>query len=303
MFSTRPEERRNEALPPPIRPLSPDTIAQLRSTVNIRNISDAISELVQNSLDADAKSIKVAVNLEKNSCSVEDDGWGITAEDIKLVGQRYASSKRNGPSLSSTFGHRGEALSSLASHSLLSITSRARGYRATHMVRFSYNARAPVFAGYAPEHLRITGENASGTVARVEGLFGNFPVRLKVRAELKESELEKEWSEIVRVLSALLVTSKGCGVSLTLRDATVSGPKSIRLQVRQNASVTKPTKHHSWEVSVLRQVFGERDIGQMNDWQWVKAKKGGILIEGWVCKEPSARKAYQFICKSQFLVE
>lgn len=283
-----------------IRTLSPDTISKLRSSVNITSLSDAISELVQNSIDARAKHIKVFVNLDKNSCIVEDDGFGISPNDMKQLGQRYASSKHAERQALATFGFRGEALASIAAHSSLAITSRAHTHRSTTMVRFSYNNRSPTFSGPAPDHLRIVGDRTSGTIVRLEGLFGDFPVRMKARADMEDFEREREWSGITKSLAALMVTLNAHGINLSLKDAAASGIKAHRLAIKQYTNLDPDHQRDPWELRVLRQFYTSRDnpIGSDDEWERVKARKGGISIEGWICKEPSPTKQYQFICKN-----
>lgn len=89
-----------------------------------------IKELVENSLDAGATHIDIEIEeagLKK--ILVRDDGEGISREDMPFVGQEHATSKiRKIEDISSiaTYGFRGEALSSIASISELSIISRRR---------------------------------------------------------------------------------------------------------------------------------------------------------------------------------
>lgn len=64
---------------------------RLRSTLAITSLSDAVSELVQNSLDAGARSVAVQANVARNSCVVEDDGVGILPGDVGMVGRMYGA--------------------------------------------------------------------------------------------------------------------------------------------------------------------------------------------------------------------
>ena len=71
--------------------LPPSVTARLRSTLTITTLTQAVSELVQNSLDANPRHIKIQVNFLRNSCVVEDDGCGISPEDVPLIGKRYCA--------------------------------------------------------------------------------------------------------------------------------------------------------------------------------------------------------------------
>lgn len=77
---------------PTIKQLPESVTVRLRSTLVITTLSDAISELVQNSLDAGARNIKIQANLLRNSCVVEDDGVGIAPVDVSMVGKMYGLS-------------------------------------------------------------------------------------------------------------------------------------------------------------------------------------------------------------------
>lgn len=72
--------------PSPIRPLSAEVVARLRSTLTISSLSDAVAELLQNSLDAHARSVRININFSRSSCVVEDDGVGISPNDLPLIG-------------------------------------------------------------------------------------------------------------------------------------------------------------------------------------------------------------------------
>lgn len=81
---------------PTIRKLPESVALRLRSTLVVTSLSDAVFQLVQNSLDADARSIRVQANLARNSCVVEDDGVGIQPVDMGMVGQMYGQSPAHG---------------------------------------------------------------------------------------------------------------------------------------------------------------------------------------------------------------
>lgn len=184
-----------------------------------------------------------------------------------------ATSKYPSASTTATFGFRGQALSSLATHSLLTLTSRHRVHRSTHTVRISYST--PVFTGLAPEHLRLT---ATGTVVRIEGLWGDMPVRLKAR---QQEDVEREWEDVSRVLVQLLLTPQGKGVAVIARDE--NGNRRL---------VVKDARRGPWEMGVLRQVYG-KEVG--DGWERVKAQQGDVGIEGWICTKGSGTRGFQFL--------
>ena len=65
-----------------ILPLSPDVAVQISSSTTISSLTSVVSGLVENSLDACARTIDVSVDFGKGSCVVEDDGHGILPSDF-----------------------------------------------------------------------------------------------------------------------------------------------------------------------------------------------------------------------------
>lgn len=113
---------------PSIHPLPSLLIDRLRSQTIIPTLSQAVAELVQNSLDAGARHICIHLDLSRWFVRVEDDGVGIPKQGIEWLhaGKRYGTSKSDGRLLG-LFGYRGEALSSLARVGCLEVGSRALG--------------------------------------------------------------------------------------------------------------------------------------------------------------------------------
>ncbi|MGH9780469.1 MAG: DNA mismatch repair endonuclease MutL, partial [Candidatus Acidiferrales bacterium] len=91
--------------------------------------ASVVKELVENSLDAGAKSVRVEVESGgKRLIRVTDDGSGMPHDDALLAFERHATSKlRTADDLLSivTLGFRGEALPSIAAVSRLTLETRA----------------------------------------------------------------------------------------------------------------------------------------------------------------------------------
>jgi hypothetical protein len=104
----------------PIKRLPQHVTETVRSTAQAKDLPTAACELVLNSIQAGARSIQVTANFAAWSITVDDDGCGIPAASMPLLGQRSCTSKQG--------SCRGEALASLAQLSQhLTITSRAAG--------------------------------------------------------------------------------------------------------------------------------------------------------------------------------
>lgn len=115
-----------------VAPLPQHTRSILRSTVILASLVQLVSELIQNSLDANARNIEIAVDCDEWSCLVQDNGDGIAKDDLEIIASgsssRYATSKTHGAELK-TFGFRGEALASISDLSILEISSRTQKSR------------------------------------------------------------------------------------------------------------------------------------------------------------------------------
>jgi DNA mismatch repair protein MLH3 len=91
----------------PIAELEPQTKAKLRSTQLITSLPQLISELVQNSLDADASHVEVGIDPTEWECWVRDDGRGMSAEGMGLLTQGHEKGRYGKSSYMSfvKFGH------------------------------------------------------------------------------------------------------------------------------------------------------------------------------------------------------
>ena len=143
--------------------------------------ASVVKELVENSIDAGAHSIRVEIRRGGVSLiKVTDDGCGMGKADASLCLQRHATSKL--VDVEDLFairqlGFRGEALPSIASVSHLSLTTRRADEVECWTVSAEGGEEAPMMnAGCSP-----------GTEIAVSNLFFNTPVRRKF---LKSDETE-----------------------------------------------------------------------------------------------------------------
>ena len=94
----------------------------------IERPANVVKELIENSIDAGAKEIRIIVkNAGKVLIQVMDDGIGIPSEEIEFAFKRHTSSKiRTFEDLDHliTLGFRGEALASITAVSQVTINYR-----------------------------------------------------------------------------------------------------------------------------------------------------------------------------------
>src|ERR1039457_2039684 len=109
--------------------LSPDVIAKIAAGEAVERPASVVKELLENALDAGARSIRIEVESGgKRMIRVIDDGSGMNHDDALLAFERHATSKlRTADDLLSiaTLGFRGEALPSIAAVSRLLLQTRA----------------------------------------------------------------------------------------------------------------------------------------------------------------------------------
>ncbi|MEP0806249.1 MAG: DNA mismatch repair endonuclease MutL [Chloroflexota bacterium] len=157
----------------PIRLLSPDVASQIAAGEVIERPASVVKELLENSLDAGARTVSIAIEeAGRKLIEVADDGSGIPSNELELAVSRHATSKlvRSDDLFSiSTLGFRGEALASIGSVSRMTITSRVESERE--------GARIRVEGGMAGKPTKVGA--TVGTIVRVEDLFYNVPARLK----------------------------------------------------------------------------------------------------------------------------
>ncbi len=156
-----------------IKELPQEVVSRIAAGEVVEDPASVLRELIENSIDAGAKAIKIAVeDGGKKLIRVEDNGCGMTQEDIELAVRRFTTSKiQNVEDLEAiaTLGFRGEALYAIASVSRTTIRS-------------STDESGEGWEGYFEEAKLLELKPAPhprGTTVIVRDLFYNFPVRRK----------------------------------------------------------------------------------------------------------------------------
>jgi DNA mismatch repair protein MutL len=228
----------------------PDDLAnQIAAGEVVERPASVVKELVENSLDAGARRVRVHVELGgKKQVQVEDDGEGMEADDARLAIERHATSKiRRADDLAAiaTLGFRGEALPSIASVSHFVLRTRARGQQAGTEIRVNGGTVASAIETGAPEGTRI----------EVNDLFYNLPARRKF---LKSDSAES--AQVSRVVTQLALANPEIGFTLTSAGRTViECPPALSLRDR------------------LYQLYGDRA-----DLLEVAKVAGGLRLSGYV---------------------
>lgn len=157
----------------PIRILADDVASQIAAGEVVERPASVVKELMENALDAGAKSISIRVEQAgRKLIELADDGSGIEIEDMQLAISRHATSKLN--SAEDLFhirslGFRGEALASIGSVSRMTVISRVKSSNIGAKILIEGGRSGTIDQVGIP----------AGTVVRVEDLFYNVPARLK----------------------------------------------------------------------------------------------------------------------------
>lgn len=154
--------------------LLPDSVAnQIAAGEVIQRPASVIKELVENAVDAGAKTINVLVtDAGRTEIQVIDDGCGMSETDARLSFERHATSKiRNAADLFElhTMGFRGEALASIAAVAQVQLRTR----RQEDEVGTLLSIAGSKFTGQEPVSCPV------GSNFKIENLFYNVPARRK----------------------------------------------------------------------------------------------------------------------------
>ena len=228
-----------------IQVLDDHTINQIAAGEVIERPASVVKELVENSLDANAKNIWIRIEEGGTSLVlVRDDGDGMDAEDAKLAFQKHSTSKiRSFDDLQdvSTSGFRGEALPSIASVSRLRITTCRKGTDVGTRITIEGNNNLEVEEPASPQ----------GTTIEVADLFFNTPARSK---HLKR--VATELQHIVKIVTTEAIRRPDVAFNLVhgerkLIDAPASDLKT-RIGVLLGRDASKELIEMSGEADGLR---------------------------------------------------
>ncbi len=194
-----------------IRRLSEGTVNRIAAGEVVERPAAAIKELVENAMDAGATRIDIAAsNGGADLLLVEDDGIGMSADDLRLAIERHATSKlpvmggEDDLSHIVTMGFRGEALPSIGAVARLTLASRTADGEAAEIRVDGGRVEGP-----RPVAFRANGQH--GTRAEVRELFYATPARLKFLKSTRSEDLA-----ITDIVKRLAMARPDIGFTLTL---------------------------------------------------------------------------------------
>ncbi|KAM0576223.1 hypothetical protein ACHAO2_006266 [Verticillium nonalfalfae] len=210
-----------------IKAIEANTVHRIQSGQVIVDLCSVVKELVENSLDANATAIDVRFkNQGLESIEVHDNGSGISPDNYEGLALKHHTSKLatfSDLNTLSTFGFRGEALSSLCALSHFSVvTCLASDTPRATKLDFEPSGRlkgTTVVAGQ------------KGTVVMVNSLFHNLPVR---RREL-ERNIKREWNKVITLLNQYACIQTG--LKFTISQQPNKGKRMVLFSTKGNTTV------------------------------------------------------------------
>ncbi|KAJ2607916.1 DNA mismatch repair protein [Coemansia sp. RSA 1365] len=226
--------------PVPIRKLEESVVNRIAAGEIIHRPSNALKELIENSLDAGASNISIAVkDGGMKVLQIQDNGHGIRTEDLPIVCERFTTSKlREYEDLSTiqTYGFRGEALASISHVSHLSITTKQADSECAYKATYADGKLVPAKPGGSSAPEPCAGNN--GTIITAEDLFYNIRSRKDALKNIRD-----EYTRIFEVASRYAIHNSG--TAFTCRK--LGGPKA-----------DLNTLHGASTITNIRQVFGAK---------------------------------------------
>ncbi|KAJ8925945.1 hypothetical protein NQ315_009797 [Exocentrus adspersus] len=264
-----------------VQKLDPNIAAKIKSSSTINSLTQCATELVLNgdpflkipsytvlnSLDAKSTAIAVRLNFITFRIQVVDNGEGIAKDNLKLIGQRYMTSKCKDLNQLERqlrhYGFRGEALASIISISkLVEITSKYKHSEETYSRSFN--------KGVGSNVITAKDRPSCGTTITVEAFLYNLPLRKKCVTP------EMELVYIRRNVESLIIMHPN--VSFSLRNDVTN---NLILNSRKCNDIISAFKYIHPQLSY--------------DYSLIKISKGNVTVKGLIFKEMHENNNLQYI--------
>ncbi|XP_065663477.1 mismatch repair endonuclease PMS2 [Hydra vulgaris] len=242
---------------PAIQPIDQSSIHHICSGQVILDLATAVKELVENSLDANGKIIEIRLKeYGKEYIEVSDNGDGIEENDFEsLCLKHYTSKLKEFSDLTfvSTFGFRGEALSSLSALADVVVSTHSKTSNVGYKLEFDHSGKLVKNTSVA---------RATGTTVTVSNLFYTLPVRYKEF----HFNIKKEFSKLIQVLYAYSLINNGVRFSCINQ---VGSKKKVLLSTDGNKNVP----------SIISGIFGETQTKQLLKIEQISKFDNSVLEE------------------------
>src|ERR1700693_2327132 len=251
---------------PKIHRLSEQVIDRIAAGEGVERPASVVKELIENALDAGAS--RIEVDLDGGGVDrilVRDDGCGMSAEDARLALEGHATSKISSDedlAAIRSYGFRGEALPSIASVAVLTLTTSDGSSPEAVRLRVEYGGAVDESTAARPR----------GTDVLVEKLFARTPARRKF---LGKPEAE------------------GRAAAATVTRAALANP-SVAFSLRSNGRETLDAPSAVDRAARILQVFGRETLGDPEEFE---ARSGALRLSGFATRGSItfARRRLQYL--------
>jgi DNA mismatch repair protein MutL len=220
-------------------------IDQIKAGEVLERPASLIKELIENSLDAGATEINLhLIENGMDLLSIEDNGRGMTFENLPYAFLRHATSKlKNFEDLYrlTSFGFRGEALASVAASARVTCTTQPED--------LSKSGGKIIINGSHTELLIAQRSNSSGTAIYIKDLFFNTPARLKF---IKSKTSEK--SALKKIIYSFVVSNPQVNFSIKWDDKE----KEIFKAVGPNSNIERISQVFFSKTNDKSTIFAEQ---------------------------------------------
>lgn len=184
-----------------IKAIQASAVHQITSGQVVIDLASGVKELVENSVDAHATSIEIRFkNYGLDSVEVVDNGDGISHADFDGIGRKHHTSKlRTFENLAmvTTFGFRGEALSSLCALAHVQVVTCTQA-DAPLATKLELDTNGEIKS-------KSVSSGKKGTTITVSEIFHSLPVR---RKDLQKN-IKREFAKAIGLLQAYAVICVG----------------------------------------------------------------------------------------------
>ena len=236
---------------PKIKVMSENLANKIAAGEVVEKCASVVKELVENSIDAHATSVRVdLIDGGLREIKITDDGHGMESEDALLAFQRHATSKLTREDdlfFINTLGFRGEALPSIASVSEVDLITCASDI-GTHI-----HIKGGKLEINEPSDAR------KGTVIKIANLFFNTPARLKY--------LKSEQYELANTVSFI-------------EKLAFSYPE-IKFELTNNGKTIVKTSGSNNLLKTIHEIYGLNVSSNMIE---VKGSTDDYDMYGYICK-------------------
>ncbi|MCO5588093.1 hypothetical protein L7F22_042048 [Adiantum nelumboides] len=271
--------------------LPEDVVNRIAAGEIIHRPANALKEMIENSLDADAKMIRIQLrDGGLKMLQVQDDGNGVAYNDLPLLCQRFATSKlRSFSDLQNmtTFGFRGEALASISYVSAsMNVVSRTKDSEIAYKASYANGSLVPVKPGQSSDPKPCAG--SQGTFITAEDLFFNVPQRKRALKSASD-----EYAMALDVVSKYAVHYGGRGVGFSCKKAASA---MVDLSV--------PSSSNTTTLDAIGVVYGSRVSKELIGLQQFNNDAYGTQLRGYISSPNwNARKSVFLLFINNRLVD